>query len=179
MQTTIKKIIKMSGTGLHSGVPSNLIISPASAEYGIWFRRVDISDCDNLIPARYDAVSNTQLCTRISNSDGVEVSTIEHLMAALAGTGIHNAIIDVDGPEIPIMSKCALPSELNHILSGNTFFRDFSKYIFWGDLFFRNVSYVSSSNPVTTLCSTYSGPRSAADLSRRLSFSINPYLLQH
>ena len=52
MQTTIKKIIKMSGTGLHSGVPSNLIISPASAEYGIWFRRVDISDCDNLIPAR-------------------------------------------------------------------------------------------------------------------------------
>ncbi|MBT6894169.1 MAG: UDP-3-O-[3-hydroxymyristoyl] N-acetylglucosamine deacetylase, partial [Rhodobacterales bacterium] len=64
MQTTIKKIIKMAGTGLHSGVPSNLIISPASAEYGIWFRRVDISDCDNLIPARYDAVSNTQLCTR-------------------------------------------------------------------------------------------------------------------
>ena len=61
MQTTIKKIIKMSGTGLHSGVASNLIISPASAEYGIWFRRVDISDCDNLIPARYDAVSNTQL----------------------------------------------------------------------------------------------------------------------
>ena len=45
MQTTIKKIIKMSGTGLHSGVPSNLIISPASAEYGIWFRRIDISDC--------------------------------------------------------------------------------------------------------------------------------------
>lgn len=73
-------------------MPSNLIISPASAEYGIWFRRVDISDCDNLIPARYDAVSNTQLCTRISNSDGVEVSTIEHLMAALAGTGIHNAL---------------------------------------------------------------------------------------
>ena len=109
MQTTIKKIIKMSGTGLHSGVPSNLIISPASAEYGIWFRRVDISDCDNLIPARYDAVSNTQLCTRISNSDGVEVSTIEHLMAALAGTGIHNAIIDVDGPEIPIMDGSAAP----------------------------------------------------------------------
>jgi UDP-3-O-[3-hydroxymyristoyl] N-acetylglucosamine deacetylase len=109
MQTTIKKIIKMSGTGLHSGVPSNLIISPASAEYGIWFRRVDISDCDNLIPARYDAVSNTQLCTRISNSDGVEVSTIEHLMAALAGTGIHNAIIDVDGPEIPIMDGSSAP----------------------------------------------------------------------
>ena len=109
MQTTIKKTIKLSGTGLHSGVSSNLVISPASAEYGIWFRRTDISDRDNLIPARYDAVSNTQLCTRISNSDDVEVSTIEHLMAALAGTGIHNAIIDVDGPEIPIMDGSSAP----------------------------------------------------------------------
>ena len=109
MQTTIKKTIKLSGTGLHSGVSSNLVISPASAEYGIWFRRTDITDRDNLIPARYDAVSNTQLCTRISNSDDVEVSTIEHLMAALAGTGIHNAIIDVDGPEIPIMDGSSAP----------------------------------------------------------------------
>ena len=109
MQTTIKKTIKLSGTGLHSGVSSNLVISPASAEYGIWFRRTDISDRDKLIQARYDAVSNTQLCTRISNSDDVEVSTIEHLMAALAGTGIHNAIIDVDGPEIPIMDGSSAP----------------------------------------------------------------------
>jgi UDP-3-O-[3-hydroxymyristoyl] N-acetylglucosamine deacetylase len=109
MQTTIKKSIKMSGMGLHSGVPSNLIISPASAEYGIWFRRKDVLNRDNLIPARYDAVSNTQLCTRISNADGVEVSTIEHLMAALSGTGIHNAIIDVDGPEIPIMDGSSAP----------------------------------------------------------------------
>ena len=80
MQTTIKKIIKMSGVGLHSGIASSITILPASAEYGIWFRRIDIMDSDNLIPARYDAVSNTKLCTRISNSDGAEVSTIEHLM---------------------------------------------------------------------------------------------------
>jgi UDP-3-O-[3-hydroxymyristoyl] N-acetylglucosamine deacetylase len=81
MQTTVKKTIKMSGVGLHSGITSNLTISPASAEYGIWFRRTDVIDGDNLIPARYDAVNNTKLCTRISNSNGAEVSTIEHLMA--------------------------------------------------------------------------------------------------
>ena len=103
MQTTIKKSIKMSGMGLHSGVPSNLIISPASAEYGIWFRRKDVLNRDNLIPARYDAVSNTQLCTRISNADGVEVSTIEHLMAAFMGLKIDNALVILSGSEIPIM----------------------------------------------------------------------------
>jgi UDP-3-O-[3-hydroxymyristoyl] N-acetylglucosamine deacetylase len=109
MQTTVKKSIKMSGTGLHSGAPVRLTISPASAEYGIWFRRTDIDDRDNLIPARYDAVNDTQLCTRISNDDGAEVSTIEHLMAALAGTGVHNAMIEVDGPEVPIMDGSAAP----------------------------------------------------------------------
>jgi UDP-3-O-[3-hydroxymyristoyl] N-acetylglucosamine deacetylase len=109
MQTTIKKTIHMTGTGLHSGAPAHLQISPASAEYGIWFRRSDISDRDNMIPARYDAVNDTQLCTRIANEAGVEVSTIEHLMAALAGTGIHNALIDIDGPEVPIMDGSAAP----------------------------------------------------------------------
>lgn len=109
MQTTVQKTIKMSGTGLHSGAPARLTILPASAEYGIWFRRTDVTDRDNLIPARYDAVNDTQLCTRISNEDGVEVSTIEHLMAALAGTGIHNAMIEVDGPEVPIMDGSAAP----------------------------------------------------------------------
>jgi UDP-3-O-[3-hydroxymyristoyl] N-acetylglucosamine deacetylase len=109
MQTTVKKTIKMTGTGLHSGAPAHLRISPASAEYGIWFRRTDITDGDNLIPARYDAVNDTQMCTRIANDNGIEVSTIEHLMAALAGTGIHNAMIDIDGPEVPIMDGSAAP----------------------------------------------------------------------
>lgn len=109
MQTTVKKSIHMTGQGLHSGAPARLCISPASAEYGIWFCRTDVTDRDNLIPARYDAVTNTQLCTRIANDDGVEVSTIEHLMAALAGTGIHNAMIDIDGPEVPIMDGSAAP----------------------------------------------------------------------
>ncbi len=78
-------------------------ILPASAEYGIWFRRVDIRDRDNLIAARYDNVTDTQLCTNIANDKGVSVSTVEHLMAALTGCGIHNALIEIDGPEVPIM----------------------------------------------------------------------------
>lgn len=109
MQTTVKKPIKLTGKGLHSGAPAHLRILPASAEYGIWFCRTDITDGDNLIPARYDAVNDTQMCTRIANDNGAEVSTIEHLMAALAGTGIHNAMIEIDGPEVPIMDGSAAP----------------------------------------------------------------------
>lgn len=78
-------------------------ILPASAEYGVWFRRVDIEDRDNLIAARYDNVTDTRLCTNIENDAGVNVSTIEHLMAALSGCGIHNALVELDGPEVPIM----------------------------------------------------------------------------
>ncbi len=103
MQTTIRKAITIHGKGLHSGAPAVLRILPASANYGIWFRRVDITGRDNQIPALYDYVNDTQLCTRIANDDGVEVSTIEHLMAALAGTGVHNALVEIDGPEVPIM----------------------------------------------------------------------------
>lgn len=80
-----------------------MTVHPASAEYGIWFRRVDITHMDNIIPARWDAVSDTQLCTRISNEAGVCVSTVEHIMAALAGCGIQNALIEIDGPEVPLL----------------------------------------------------------------------------
>lgn len=86
-----------------------MVVHPASAEYGIWFRRTDITDRDNLIPARWDAVLPSQLCTLLANGDGAEVSTVEHLMAALAGCGIHNALVEVDGPEIPIMDGSAAP----------------------------------------------------------------------
>ncbi len=103
MQTTVKNLISMVGTGLHSGRAVRMKIHPASAEYGIWFRRVDIADRDNLIAARYDNVTDTRLCTNIANDSGVGVSTVEHLMAALVGCGIHNALVEVDGPEVPIM----------------------------------------------------------------------------
>lgn len=103
MQNTVAKSIRLTGVGLHSGKSARLDILPAPAEYGIWFRRVDVIGTDNLIPALYDFVNDTQLCTRIANEAGIEVSTIEHIMAALAGTGVHNALIEVNGPEVPIM----------------------------------------------------------------------------
>ncbi len=103
MQTTIKSPISFVGTGLHTGRPVRMTIHPASAEYGIWFRRTDVADRDPMIPARYDAVVASELSTKIANVAGVEVSTIEHVMAALAGTGVHNALVEIDGPEVPIM----------------------------------------------------------------------------
>ncbi len=103
MQTTLRKSVRIVGTGLHSGRPVRLTLSPASAEHGIWFRRTDITDRDNIIQAIYDCVADTTLCTRIENDAGASVSTVEHLMAAIAGCGLHNVMIDVDGPEVPIM----------------------------------------------------------------------------
>ncbi|MGI9390502.1 MAG: UDP-3-O-acyl-N-acetylglucosamine deacetylase [Boseongicola sp.] len=107
MQTTLKSSVTFSGTGLHTGAEVHMSVHPASAEYGIWFRRTDIEHCDAFIPARWDAVTDTQLCTRISNADGVSVSTVEHVLAALAGCGIHNALIEVDGPEAPLLDGSA------------------------------------------------------------------------
>lgn len=103
MQATLKTPVHFVGTGLHSGKTVHLTVRPASAGCGIWFKRTDILVGDAMIPARWDAVEQTALCTRIHNEAGVEVSTIEHLMAALAGCGIHNALIEIDAPEVPIL----------------------------------------------------------------------------
>jgi UDP-3-O-[3-hydroxymyristoyl] N-acetylglucosamine deacetylase len=83
-----------------------LVLRPAPANNGIVFRRVDIAG-DNALTAVWDNVSVSPLNTRLTNSAGVTVSTIEHLMAALAGTGVHNVIVDIDGPEVPIMDGSA------------------------------------------------------------------------
>lgn len=103
MQTTLKHPFSLVGTGLHSGRPVRMTVRPANPDTGIEFLRVDVSGRNTRIPARFDTVNDTKLCTRIANSDRVEVSTIEHLMAALAGCGVHNAIVELDGPEVPIM----------------------------------------------------------------------------
>ncbi len=79
-----------------------MTIRPASAHYGIWFRRIDLND-DNIIAARWDCVSDSRLCTKISNDSGASVSTVEHIMAALAGCGVQNALIEIDGPEVPVL----------------------------------------------------------------------------
>ncbi|MDE0983540.1 MAG: UDP-3-O-acyl-N-acetylglucosamine deacetylase [Yoonia sp.] len=106
MQTTLKSNVTFSGVGLHTGAPVMLVLRPAPANNGIVFRRVDIAG-DNALTAVWDNVAVSPLNTRLTNSAGVTVSTIEHLMAALAGTGVHNVIVDIDGPEVPIMDGSA------------------------------------------------------------------------
>ena len=101
-QRTLKKAISTTGVGLHRGNKVNLTLRPAPANTGLVFRRVDLDPVVD-IPARADWVRDTQLCTCLINEDDVRVSTVEHLLAALAGVGIDNLIIEVDSHEIPIM----------------------------------------------------------------------------
>lgn len=108
MQTTIKSQISFTGTGLHTGLPATVTVIPAGVHHGIWFKRTDIAVGDNLIRARYDFVNRSPLCTKLENEAGLSVSTVEHLMAALAGCGIHNALIEIDGPEVPILDGSAV-----------------------------------------------------------------------
>ena len=103
MQNTITSPLTFDGVGLHSGTPARLTVLPAPVSHGVVFRRVDVIDTCNEIPALWDHVRQSPLCTRLVNSQGVSVSTVEHIMAALVGCGIHNAVVEVDGPEVPIL----------------------------------------------------------------------------
>jgi UDP-3-O-[3-hydroxymyristoyl] N-acetylglucosamine deacetylase len=98
-----------AGTGLHTGARVRLSIRPAPARSGIVFVRTDVTDRDNRVPVSVEAVVQTRLGTVIGNDEGVTVSTIEHLMAALAALGVDNASIELDGPEVPIMDGSAEP----------------------------------------------------------------------
>lgn len=102
-QTTLKNPIHCAGVGLHSGVRVTLTLAPAEADSGIRFIRTDHAGNQAIIPARWDAVVDTKLCTVLGNQAGVTVGTVEHLMAALAGQGIDNADIYLDAGEVPIM----------------------------------------------------------------------------
>jgi UDP-3-O-[3-hydroxymyristoyl] N-acetylglucosamine deacetylase len=102
---TLKAPIGCVGTGLHSGRRVALTLRPAAAGTGIVFRRTDLG---RDIPALFDRVVDTRLCTAIGQGDAT-VSTIEHVMAALAGSGIDDAVVEVDGPEVPIMDGSAAP----------------------------------------------------------------------
>lgn len=108
-QTTLGNKVSCSGIGLHSGSQVNMTIYPANADTGILFRRLDVPKEAALVPARYDAVCETRLGTTICNKHGVAVATIEHLMAAIWGVGIDNAVIELDGPEVPIMDGSSEP----------------------------------------------------------------------
>ena len=109
MQNTVKSAVTFTGKGLHTGTSVRMTVRPASADYGIWFRRTDISDTDAMVPARWDAVTPSRLCTVIENAAGISVSTIEHIMAALSGCGVHNALIEIDADEVPILDGSSVP----------------------------------------------------------------------
>ena len=105
-QKTIKQNVKFQGVGLHSGKIVNLCIKSSEPDTGIVFKRVDIKK-NNLIYPNFNNVSNTSLNTTISNENGIKVSTIEHLMGALFGLGIDNALIEIDNEEVPILDGSA------------------------------------------------------------------------
>ena len=106
-QKTLKEPIEFEGVGLHNGIRVNLCLKPAEANSGIKFKRTDVDNTKSIIEASYKNVSSAVLCTKIKNSYGVSVSTIEHLMAAFYGEGIDNVLVEVDAPEIPIMDGSA------------------------------------------------------------------------
>lgn len=108
-QTTIDKTVRFEGIALHSGHYVRMSIHPAEADFGVVFERSDLdgSLSRRRILAGPEALVETSLCTRLENPDGVTVSTTEHLMAALAGCGIHNALVRLDGGELPILDGSA------------------------------------------------------------------------
>lgn len=108
-QKTTNSKISCSGVGLHSGVDIFLTLCPAPCDSGIVFKRVDVDADKSEIKAHYKNVVATNLGTTIANEFGVKVSTIEHLMAAIWGCGIDNLIIEVNGPEVPIMDGSSEP----------------------------------------------------------------------
>ena len=108
-QQTLRNQISCSGVGLHGGAKVSLTLHPAAPNTGIIFYRADVSQGEPRIAASFENVVESDLCTTVANEDGVKVSTIEHLMAALYGCGIDNALVEVDGPEIPIMDGSAAP----------------------------------------------------------------------
>ena len=107
-QRTLKDSVSAVGVGLHKGEKVRVTLRPAPANTGIVFRRVDLDPVVD-IKATPEAVGETTLCTCLVNEEGVQISTVEHLLSAIAGIGIDNLIIDVDSPEIPIMDGSAFP----------------------------------------------------------------------
>ena len=105
-QKTIKNVVSFNGVALHSGIDVSVCIKPAEPNFGIVFKRVDFKE-NNLVYPNFMNVTNTSLNTTIENEFGVKVSTIEHLMGALFGLGIDNALIEIDNEEVPILDGSA------------------------------------------------------------------------
>lgn len=106
-QHTVAGPVIFAGVGVHTGAHVRVVVRPAAANAGITFVRTDIKDRDNAIRVSAEAVGQTRLGTVINNADGVSVSTIEHLMAAMSALAIDNAVVELDGPEVPILDGSA------------------------------------------------------------------------
>lgn len=107
-QRTLKQAAKVTGIGLHSGKKVTLTLRPAPANTGIIYARTDL-DPVVYFPASAESIRDTQLCTCMINDEGVRISTVEHLNAAMSALGLDNLIVEVDAPEIPIMDGSASP----------------------------------------------------------------------
>ena len=116
-QKTVYKEISFSGVALHTGLNVNICIKPADINHGIVFKRIDLKQ-NNLVFPNFMNVTNTSLNTTIENEFGVKISTIEHLMGALFGLGIDNALIEIDNEEVPILDGSAKEFIEKIILSG-------------------------------------------------------------
>tara|TARA_A100001011_G_scaffold271133_1_gene280371 strand:+ start:527 stop:1447 length:921 start_codon:yes stop_codon:yes gene_type:complete len=116
-QKTIKENVSFSGIALHNGLNVNLCIKPANPNFGIVFKRVDLKK-NNLVFPNFMNVTNTSLNTTVENEYGVKVSTIEHLMGALFGLGIDNALIEINNEEVPILDGSAKEFIQKILLSG-------------------------------------------------------------
>ncbi len=108
-QQTLGRTVKVTGVGLHTGRPVNLKLRPGRPDVGICFVRVDLPGEVRLLRAHWRHVKSTQLATVLGDPDGLAVSTIEHLMAALRACGVDNAVVELDGPEVPIMDGSSAP----------------------------------------------------------------------
>jgi UDP-3-O-[3-hydroxymyristoyl] N-acetylglucosamine deacetylase len=108
-QHTVAGPVIFAGVGLHTGSHVRVAVRPAPVDAGVVFVRTDVHDRDNRVPVGSDAVCQTQLGTVINNAADVRVSTIEHLMAALAALAIDNCVVELDGPEVPIMDGSSEP----------------------------------------------------------------------
>ncbi len=108
-QTTLREQVSVSGIGVHSGLPVNLTINPADADTGIVFCRTDAEGGEREVRADFRSVTATELATVLGDESGVLCSTAEHILAALRGLGVDNALVEIDGPEVPIMDGSAAP----------------------------------------------------------------------
>lgn len=108
-QRTLKSSIGCSGIGLHSGVRVAMKLHPAPVNTGIVFKRVDLVGGGSEIPARWDHIADSRMCTVLAAENGISVATVEHLMAACYGMGVDNALIELNGPEVPAMDGSAAP----------------------------------------------------------------------